>query len=625
MKQIISLLLVFFTLFLVSCGNNSLLMSLSDSENAVTIRTTIDSGEILDPDLNESIGISFEYDESLVIPGKLEISFLDNLGLVIGEPKIIEGEALNEPLPSISLNSPSEAQYSVQFRVFDNDNVIIKEKTISFFYSRESLFIRALTPYPNVFAPGAQGLIFFDSDGAEDNWVRWSIDNEIIEEGFLHQYKEGFIWKAPPLEGVYGLRMELFPEEPLYTKNGTFPFTSPVRSDIEIFVTSVSESDPMDLYPPDSYSTILHFKGLVIDEGTVSSNISTVGSPVIRRQDDKLGFYLNKGSGYSIDENILPVAGDILLPFSITFSYSLNETQEDSYFLNIFGNNGNLFSIKTDSSGILHSEIFQTGPNILDVSGIYPELYNEITLSVIPHESTIDFLWYADGMLISSSSHEYILNVSDTNYKSIIAGGNGFEGLLDEFGVYIKDDKDRNNIDDNIYQRSVDKKYNSDKIIAAYGFDGLFFENNNNPSLSVSSGSLKLDYKSSFKFLETDFNFSYLYIDIDFEQISNASEIEISFPDLNGENNIHINLDNFSWSEEQVKYLKIELNINDSVLSILSGGEIIAETNLEIHSPAIFKVVNNSENTITKLASLLVRREEKRIVENIQQKLDIKL
>ncbi|MEA1911867.1 MAG: hypothetical protein U9N32_09385, partial [Spirochaetota bacterium] len=264
MIRFVFIYLVSFSLFFVSC-DGSLLMTLSDSENAVVIKTSIDNGSILDPDSGESIGISIEYDETVVIPGKLEISFLDQQGLEIGESQIIEGDALNEPLPSISLSSPSESRYSLRLRAFDTDNVMIKEEIVSFFYSRDSLSIRGLTPYPNTFIPGGQGLIFIDADGSDSSWVRWSIDNEIIEEGYFEGYMDGFIWTAPLLEGVYGLRMELFPVEPMYTKSGTFPFTSPLVSELEVFViASGNNYDPMDLYPPESYSTNIHFKGLVI-------------------------------------------------------------------------------------------------------------------------------------------------------------------------------------------------------------------------------------------------------------------------------------------------------------------------------------------------------------------------
>ncbi len=627
MVRFFRILLILFSLSLslVACGDSSLLMTLSDSENAVIIKTSISNGEILDPDSDETIDISLEYDETLVIPVKLEITFLDKQGLAIGEPQIIEGDALNEALPSISLSSPSESQYSVRFRVFDNDDIVIKDEMVSFFYSRETLSIRGLTPFPNVFEPGGLGLIFFDADGSGDSWVRWSIDNEIIEEGYFKEYTDGFIWKAPLLAGVYGLKMELFPVEPLYTKNGTFPFTSPLRSELEVFVTDVSEQDPSDLYPPESYSTLIHFKGNIVDLGTNINTITSVGSLQIKREGDKLGYYLKEDTGYSIDGNILPMSSNILMPFSVTFSYCLDYSQGDAYFLNIKDDNNPIFSIKTNSSGVLISELFQSGTNISSISGISPEKYNEVTLSVLPDEGSIAFLWYGDGILISSGIFDYIPTIPNGNYKSIIGVENGFEGLLDEFGIYYVDEKGQNNVDNNIFQRKVERKYNPDKIIAAFGFDGLYFDDINNLSLPVSLGSAVLDFDSSFQFLETDLNFSYLYLDIDFEVISDVTEIQISFSEMSGAKDIHININDIPWANDFGNYLEIELNIDNGILSVLSKGEIIAEVVLEIYTPAYFKIVNNSKESETKIASLLVRREDKRVVENYQlnQKTDL--
>jgi len=615
-------LVIIFSLVFISCGDNNLLMTLSDSENAVKVKTSINSGVVLDPDLNESIDISLEYDETVVIPVKLEISFLDKQGVEIGEPQLIEGDALNKPLPSISLASPSESQYSIRLRVFDNDEIIIKEEIVPFFYSRENLSIRGLTPYPNVFTPGGQGLIFIDADGPDGSWVRWSIDNEIIAEGYFHEYEEGFIWKAPLLEGVYGLRMELFPEEPLYTKNGTFSFVSPIKSELEVFVTSVRENNPMDLYPPESYSTLIHFTGLVSDEGTNFNNIGTIGFPVIKRQEDKFGYYLHNGSGYILDGNVLPVIDNTLLPFSITFAYNIDSKQMDASFLRIADDHKSLFLIKTDSSGFIVSEFFQSKAYLKYSTKISPEKYNEITLSVIPVDGFITFLWYGDGSLLSSKTFEFINNIPVGNFKTIISGENGFEGLLDEFGVFTKDEKARNNVDNFIFSRKSYRKYNSDKIIAAYGFDGLFPDDS---ALNISEGSLILNYQSVFEILETDINFSYLYIDIDFERISEDTELKIIFPDRAGAEDIKINIKNLLQQDNKNNKIKIELNVSESVLSVLSNEEIIAEASLEIYTPAIFAVVNNSKETLTKIESILVRREEKRVVEDFKPGIETRL
>lgn len=625
MKKFIQIVLVLFSLSLFSCSNSSFLMTLSDSENAVIIKTSIENGVILDPDLGKTIDISMEYDETLVIPVKLEISFLDKQGLVIGEPQIIEGDALNEPLPSISLASPLEALYSVRLRVFDNDDIIIKEEIISFFYSRDNLSIRGLNPFPNVFEPGGLGLIFFDADGSDNSWVRWSLDNEIIEEGYFKEYTDGFIWNAPLVAGVYGLRMELFPVEPLYVKNGTFPFTSPIKSELEVFVTNSKEQDPSDLYPAESYSTVIHFKGLVVDLGANKNTITSIGSPVLMRQGDKLGYYLKEGSGYSINKNILPVSNNKLMPFSATFSYSLANPQLNANFLNIIGgDNTTLFSIKTDSSGVLLSELYQAGTNIRSLSEMFPEEYNEITLSIVPDQNSVVFLWYGDGILISSKIHNYRSEVPDNKYESIIGVESGFEGLLDEFGLFYLDKLGRNNIDDNIFQRRAYRKYNPEKILAAYGFDGLYFDDIDN-QLLLSFGSAIIDYSSSFQFMETDLKFSNLYLDIDFEEISESTEIEISFPDLADTQNIYINLDDFIWSDDIGNYIQIELNLDNNVLSILSRGEVVAENVLEMATPALFKIVNNSKESVTKIASLLVRREEKRVVEEIIKSQETKI
>ena len=168
MVRIVKVLLLFlFTLFLLSCGNDNIFMSLSNSENSVTFKTSINSGDVMDPDSGETIEISIEYDESIVRPDRLEIAFLDAQGLEISEPQIIDGDKLNEPLPPIAVSSPDENLYSIRLSVFDNDDSLIKEEIISFFYSRDTFVIRGIVAYPNTFVPGGQGLIFPDVEASD--------------------------------------------------------------------------------------------------------------------------------------------------------------------------------------------------------------------------------------------------------------------------------------------------------------------------------------------------------------------------------------------------------------------------------------------------------------------------
>jgi len=625
MVKIFRSLLVLFIVSLFSCGDSSFLMTMSNSENAITIKTSVLSGDILDPDGEETIDINLDYDETVVVPDKLEIAFLDNEGLEISEPQIIEGDDLNKPLPSLLMASPEEGQYSVRIRALDIENTILKEEIVSFFYFSKSLSIKGLSIYPNVFIASGQGLIFSDVEGPDSAWVRWSMDNEIIEEGFLGQYRDGFVWQAPVQEGVYGLRMELFPFEPKGLINGTYKFSSPIRSDIEIFVTSKGIVDSGSLFPSASYSTLIHFNGIVKDLGTQASEIGIIGDQELKKEGDRLGFYLGKGSGYEINRNILPVLDGEILPFSVTFSYFLYDSLKGANFLDISSNGESLFSIKTDEAGVLVGELYQLGLNIKDKTSILPEEYNEITLSLVPGLDKIDFLWYGDGILLASNEFEYNPGIFDGNYISVIGADDSFEGLLDEFGIYNKDKVGNNNIDDNIFLRKINREYNSDKIVKAYGFDGLYYPDDSNPSLKVNMGSLYLEPESLFRFLTPDSDFSHLYINIDFEEISDAAILEIIFSDQDPENNIYVNLSDVLSVSDNIHEIEIDINMEESSLSLISMGELVSKRDVEFYSQPEYRILNSAIDSITKISSLFVRREEKRVVENNKKNIKTEL
>ena len=84
-------------------------------------------------------------------------------------------------------------------------------------------------------------------------------------------------------------------------------------------------------------------------------------------------------------------------------------------------------------------------------------------------------------------------------------------------------------------------------------------------------------------------------------------------------------LEDPSLIPDDILNLEIELNIEDGILSVLNYGELIAEIAVQMHSPAVFYIANNSEIGVTKIVSLLVRREEKRVVEEIFENLETEL
>ncbi|MCF6334957.1 MAG: hypothetical protein L3J12_04390 [Spirochaetales bacterium] len=615
MIRILRSLPLLITLFLFSCGNSNLLMTLSDSENSVIFRSSVSEGGIVDPESGETIDISMEYDEDIVRPVKLEIAFLNAQGMEISDPEIIEGEALNEPLPSLSIDTPGQDIYTLRLRVFDDSDFLIKEEKIPFFYSSATLGIRDMKTYPNSFIPGGDGLVLANVTADESTWARWTIDSEIIEEGLISDYRDGFIWRAPPVEGVYSLRLELFPVRPVFTINGTFPFDSTIKSEVAVYVSSSVIPDSSDLYPKDSYSTLLHFNGLIKDVGTDPGNLSSVGTPLIRREGDKFGIYLDGSSGYTIEGNILPFEDNKLMPFSVTFSYFLREPQPERSFLDISNIDEHFFAIKTDSSGVLFAELSQTGGTLKDLSGMLSEDYSELTVSVIPGAGNVSINWYGDGMLLSSGVYSYNPPEDSEGFNSLIGGSLGFKGLIDEFGIYVRDEEGRANIDSNIFNRRVSRRYNPDKVIAAMGFDDLNYSN----------GVYEISPGDEFEFVETDFNFSHLYIDIDFMDISDGTEIHINFSGEDDIESLHINLADIIPAPEINQNLELELANEDGAFSVNYMGNPIAKVNLKVESSAVFNIINNSESDVLRVSSILVRREEKRIVEDNLQIINEKL
>ena len=77
----------------------------------------------------------------------------------------------------------------------------------------------------------------------------------------------------------------------------------------------------------------------------------------------------------------------------------------------------------------------------------------------------------------------------------------GFTGLVEEFGVYFRDEQDRLSIDDGLFQRAMESTYAS-RLAYAQGFEGLFLpdELETVGRVTVRAGELVLEPESSVYF-----------------------------------------------------------------------------------------------------------------------------
>jgi hypothetical protein len=164
-----------------------------------------------------------------------------------------------------------------------------------------------------------------------------------------------------------------------------------------------------------------------------------------------------------------------------------------------------------------------------------PDKNHSVTLSVIPGEERISFHWFHGGEPVSREELESPTITVPEEGTSIIGGRNGFTGLIDEFGIFYRDEHERATIDPYVYRRSVKGVY-GDGVIFADGFDGQYLFDDNleiTGEAFVAEGSFYLRPESSVVMPRFSVGQEKVFVEFDFTSapLSDNQYIEIEFTD----------------------------------------------------------------------------------------------
>lgn len=497
------------SLFLLSCSPESPFLPVAGIGDSVTLEVSIPPGKILNPEIDGTIDIEFSYDELNVLPDSLEVAILDAAGSMVGEPEIITGSELNGKLPSIDTTSLQEGQYSLRLRVFDKDGQLLKETLTPFFTSALSIQIRGVDVYPPEFLPGSSGFLFPTIDAPGSVWLRWSLGDTVLSSGTLETYRQGLIWKAPEAEGVYTIKLEVFPVAP----DTTYDFPSPRYTNIQVFVTSKINADKMDLGSGPNAEAVLNLDGTLKDEGIHEYSPYFTGSPVPGLYGGGFGYKLSREDGIAIDADILPYAEGILAPFSAVFGIVPNEPSSEMRVFTVKDGSGELFDVAIDSGGFYSASLRQGAGSIVSQAGIRFSDAREIVVNVIPEEKEVTFVWYADGKLSDSMTFTYEpVRESGSGVSSL----GGFTGFADYFGIY-------SNLDDTVFNRMIKRSPPDGSIVFAEGFDGLELPsaiaglNGGLENVYLKEGSLVLLPEGELNLFETGIDFTGMIVETELQ------------------------------------------------------------------------------------------------------------
>ena len=281
----------------------------------------------------------------------------------------------------------------------------------------------------------------------------------------------------------------------------------------DIYVSSADAPLRGQLGPAESYLSLMHLDATLKDVGAAArkagkTEATLVGAPVgasaIVALQDGFGYRLNGDSGIELPWSVLPAGDGILRPFTISLGLSFDEFAAGAAILTAKSTDGALalaLSVGETAQGP-RATLTVAGAQVLEIPWTGSDLQQGrrylVSLTIIPRAKSLTAIWFLDGDQISALTADLVIPVLKPEGKALIGGAGGFKGVIDEFGVYFKDEQGRPSPDPGLYHRARQQAL-EDRLIIAEGFDGVFMPKEFilNPRGDLDSGSLTVIPDSS--------------------------------------------------------------------------------------------------------------------------------
>jgi hypothetical protein len=465
-------------LVLCSCGDQSLFMSLNSAIPDLQV-TTVSDGQVLTDGKGVPLTVTAQ-DTSKTTDLEMEVTLSTPTGASVWHNRQTV-PAVNQQL-YIQPPSLTPGQYRMDVVIYSAGEVAQK-KSANFFVATGNWRIAGIKSYPPVIGSSGKVLLKADlqyPDGV-DPWLRWSYKGKVIQKGTVSKGLGKILWTAPADEGVYTITLEMFPVAPSVDSDYSFP--SSISLSTDVYVSTGNQSGAGDLGSADSYLTLLRLQGTFDDSGAGAkklgkSSATAIGSPEIVSTENGFGYRLTSGVGFSLSWLTLPVDGGSLNPFTVSFGISFDSFSTTNNLL-VASTSDGIFSFTLSVDGITHTPqavVQATGQTVTipwSGAGLLAGQRYLLSLSIVPQGQTITALWFLNGELVSSRIVSFTSPSLRQDGTTVIGGPNGFTGVIDEFGVYHRDDQGRTSADPAQYLRVAQQKYGQ-SLVFADGFEGPY-------------------------------------------------------------------------------------------------------------------------------------------------------
>ena len=578
--------ILLFSLFLSSCTEGSFLFPALDEQQEVRA-LTLESGTVLETGSDIPIELEYLVDpvRRSVVIDRAEIEVVDSLGTNIGTAEFSGEDVLEGVQNFIALPEMDDGLYTLRYRLYEADSLVVEQER-SFFYVNDYYQIPEITAYPATLIPGTGALLTADLDIPEgaDPYLRWTLNDELQAEGLLSEGLDQLRTTSPSEIGVYRVRVDLYPVAP---SGQPYEFESSIQQQLDLFVSRSRELSPHDLQPEASYFSLLHFTGDFFDRGYRTLDASEaimfepIGDVALDVYSDLFGYHLDAGDGFRADDFLLPLEPEAdgagtLQPFTITIRYVAfgTDAAESRVFQTasadealsaelLFGSDSGA-SLQMRYNGTDYAS--STPADVLSVDSP-----TELSVSVLPRPDSGRTLvmWFVDGVFVAAEEIATVFSgIPVSGGTSVIAGETGPELIVDEFGVYARNEQQEASVDPSVFFRSMHWAFESD-LAYAEGFDAEYLPSDVIPEgiVSVQRGRLILEQGARARFPLLYFRDGSLNVEVPLSGDPEARVLEFSAIDgevlawVDGQGRVYVS--ESSWIDAAIQEADQGVDQND--------------------------------------------------------------
>ncbi|MFP4066309.1 MAG: hypothetical protein ACLFS5_02290 [Spirochaetaceae bacterium] len=498
---------------LTACGESPFLTPELSEDEELEI-TTVDEGAVLDGGASVPIEVSRRRTDGAESEpfDAVAVELRDGDDTVVRDRQVETAVLAAGDIPPFDLDDPEPGVYRLLVTARRGGRVVSEhERTIFILEDADVYEITSISVHPPALAPQRKGVAEarVSLPEAVPVWLRWTLDEQTIAEGYLEDGLRQLALEAPAERGAHTLTLGLYPYGPPPTG---YDGPAPIRRSSRLLVAGDEEKREPHLGPRESYFALFRFDGTTADDGVAAEltdaehlEAELIGKPRLRVSDRLFGYELDGRSGFEVPRLLLPARGETLSAFSINLRLRADDLDHGQQILEMeeYGGagGGDTGSAGAGSGGAgggmglsLHVggedavtlELRSAGEQGLsrpDVPILAEGEPVDLSIAVTPGAEETTVRWYAGERFVSESriavgfpppeqGAPWRRPAGTTRIGGGFADGDiaGFEGIIDEFGIYFRDEDGRPGVYSDMY-RDARRREHGSALIYAQGFD----------------------------------------------------------------------------------------------------------------------------------------------------------